>query len=346
MTKSKSKAFFINGGAGRVISSIPALEKYALESGDKDFIIVAEGGGEFYKNHPILEDRVYEVNHKNLFKKHLIHKELITPEPYRVKEYFTQKCSIAQAFDIEINKKGIRELPIPKLYITQSETINAAETIAEIKKQLRVDKVAVFQPFGRGVHVDPEKKESHDPTGRSFFYNDVIKTMKFLQENGYAVIMFSEYELDTRGSGAKDHVKLQANLRDWAAIIDCADLFVGCDSVGQHISRATKTPTLSILGATYPINVSYPETDWFKVIDLGDGYRKYSPIRICFDEDVDKNNEKLMYMTDEIFDYIMGELKQVIEVANKKAGSSIPSAFFDARRFARSHEEALSSRNN
>jgi len=30
----RSKAFFINGGAGRVICSIPALEKYAEESGD------------------------------------------------------------------------------------------------------------------------------------------------------------------------------------------------------------------------------------------------------------------------------------------------------------------------
>ena len=34
----RSKAFFVNGGAGRVISSIPAFEKYA-ESHD-DFVIV------------------------------------------------------------------------------------------------------------------------------------------------------------------------------------------------------------------------------------------------------------------------------------------------------------------
>ena len=33
----RSKAFFVNGGAGRVISSIPAFEKYA-ENND-DFII-------------------------------------------------------------------------------------------------------------------------------------------------------------------------------------------------------------------------------------------------------------------------------------------------------------------
>jgi hypothetical protein len=50
----RSKAFFINGGAGRVICSIPALEKYREESGDKDFIIVCEGGTDFFKGHPTL----------------------------------------------------------------------------------------------------------------------------------------------------------------------------------------------------------------------------------------------------------------------------------------------------
>ena len=33
-------AFFINGGAGRVVCSIPALEKFAEENPDNNFIIV------------------------------------------------------------------------------------------------------------------------------------------------------------------------------------------------------------------------------------------------------------------------------------------------------------------
>ncbi len=51
------KAFFINGGAGRVLCSIPAFEKYEEESGDEDFIIVCEGGMELYKGHPTLHKR-------------------------------------------------------------------------------------------------------------------------------------------------------------------------------------------------------------------------------------------------------------------------------------------------
>ena len=60
----RSKAFFINGGAGRVLCSIPALEKYEKESGDKDFIIVCEGGMELYKGHPTLHKRAYDSWHK------------------------------------------------------------------------------------------------------------------------------------------------------------------------------------------------------------------------------------------------------------------------------------------
>ena len=40
----KKTAIFLNGGAGRMISSIPAVEKYLEENPDKDPILVCEGG--------------------------------------------------------------------------------------------------------------------------------------------------------------------------------------------------------------------------------------------------------------------------------------------------------------
>ena len=44
MSNSKRpKAFFLNGGMGRIISAIPALEKYYEAKEDPDFIIVIEG---------------------------------------------------------------------------------------------------------------------------------------------------------------------------------------------------------------------------------------------------------------------------------------------------------------
>ena len=67
------------------------------------------------------------------------------------------------------------------------------------------------------------------------------------------------------------------DLRMWAALIDAADYFVGVDSVGQHMARATNTPGTVIFGSTFPINTSYP--DYFQIIEKA-GAKKYSPIRI------------------------------------------------------------------
>ena len=60
-------AFNINGGAGRVLCSIPAFELYEQENPDDNFIIVVDYGIEFFMAHPTLYRRCYEQSHKNLF---------------------------------------------------------------------------------------------------------------------------------------------------------------------------------------------------------------------------------------------------------------------------------------
>jgi hypothetical protein len=176
---SRSSAFFINGGAGRVICSIPAFEKFIEESPDDDFIIVCEGGTDFYKGHPKLHFRAYDVWHKNLFNEYLKNRQLITPEPYRVWEYYNQKCGIAQAYDIEINKKGIRKLEIPKVYLSKEELIMARQMINEVKEKTKKEKVIVFQPFGRVSKKDNE--ELIDVSGRSF---EMENTMSLIRQLG------------------------------------------------------------------------------------------------------------------------------------------------------------------
>jgi len=139
----RSKAFFINGGAGRVLCSIPALEKYEKESGDKDFVIVCEGGMDFYKGHPELHKRAYDSWHKGLFENHLKDKDIISPEPYRVWEYFNQKCSLSEAFDIEINgrpKKKKQNLSDPVIKLSKEESIKGYQAIQEIKAGTGKDK--------------------------------------------------------------------------------------------------------------------------------------------------------------------------------------------------------------
>jgi len=314
----RSKAFFINGGAGRVVCSIPAFEKYYEESGDTDFIIVCEGGTEFFKGHPYLDAKAYDHWHKNLFADKIKHMDVETPEPYRVWEYYNQKASLTQAFDICINNKGVRELPAPTLSLSKEELAQGFGLVTEIKNKLKKDKVVVFQPFGRGV------KEANglvlDSTGRSMDTENVISLIKKFQESGWAVIMFSELKPNMKEAKLKDEVAQPegASLRIWTSIIKHADLFIGCDSVGQHLAHVLKTPAVAILGSTYQINVSYPESDIFKVVDLGDKLRQYSPIRIVIDEAIDRTNESLMYMTKEIENYTLNICKKLINPHIKK----------------------------
>jgi hypothetical protein len=312
MDKQRSKAFFINGGAGRLLCSIPAFEKYYEESGDKDFIIVCEGGTEFFKGHPILDLKAYDYWHKNLFIDKIKHMDAVSPEPYRVWEYYNQKASLSQAFDICINNKGLRELSEPKLNLSREELAQGSSLITSIKDKLKKDKVAVFQPFGRGIQ--DANGTIIDGTGRSLEVENAISIIRKLQSSGWAVVLFSELKPNFKEANLKEEIAQPegAALRLWYSIIKHAELFIGCDSVGQHLSHLAKVPSIVVLGSTFQINVSYPESEIFKIVDLGAQQRQYAPIRIVIDETIDRNNERLMFMTEDIEKYILDVAKSLI----------------------------------
>lgn len=300
----RNKAFFINGGAGRVITSIPALELFEKENPNNDFIIVCEGGTDFYKGHPQLHKRAYDVWHKNLFEDKLKDMDLVSPEPYRVWEYYNQKGSLAQAYDIEINKKGLRDLPRPHIYLGKQETVFAQKLIKEIKEKTKKEKVIVFQPFGRGIMN--EDGMILDPTGRSFEPEAVVSIVRKLSKK-FAVVFMSEIGIQFGDYDIKEPIAIPqgADLREWSAIINQADYFLGCDSVGQHMSYALRTPATIVLGSTYEINVSYPGCKYFDILDMGEDARMYSPIRITVDEYTDRMNEGVMRMNDKIENVIV-----------------------------------------
>lgn len=312
----RSKAFFINGGAGRVICSIPALEKYQQDSGDNDFVIVCEGGTDFFKGHPALYSRTYDNWHKNLFEEKLKDKELVSPEPYRVWEYFNQKCNLSQAFDICINNQGIRDLVKPTLRLSIEELLAGKHAIKEIKEKTKKDKVVVFQPFGRGTIV--HENVISDPSGRSFEAAHAINIIKKLQKN-YAVVFMSDFGIEFSKHGCNKPVAFPTgiNLRTWAGIIQSADYFLGCDSVGQHISYALGKPSTIVVGSTFKENVSYPDCDYFDVLDMGGDIRKYSPIRITIDEVADRTNEGIMVMNEAIEDAIVESVIKGVKSTNE-----------------------------
>ena len=304
----RSKAFFINGGDGRVVCSIPAFEKYHEESGDDDFIIVCEGGTDAFKGHPLLDERAYDIWHKALFKDKLKDRDIVSTEPYRIWEYYNQKCSLSQAFDIQINNQDIRELPKPRINLSKEELLTGRKLIADCKEKLKKDKIIVIQPFGRSMqYID---NSFVDSSGRSIEFKDLKALIRKLQDKDFGIVLMSEMQFDFSKDNFKQEIAMPegVNLRQWMAIIKYADHFLGCDSVGQHLSYTAETPTTAVLGSTFPINVSYPNCDFFNIVDLGMHDRVYDPIRIMPDETTSRHNENIMTMTPEIHEYIVDRI--------------------------------------
>lgn len=308
----RPKSFFINGGAGRVLCSIPALEKYQEEHPEEDFVIVCEGGTDFFKGHPTLYNKVYDHWHKDLFRDKLIHTDIQTPEPYRVWEYYNQKCNLSQAFDIEINNQGLRELPAPQIKLSREEETSGTFIVEEVRQRTGKKKTVVFQPFGRGIQT--AGNIIMDTSGRSFEYRNTISIIKKLQKK-YSVVLLSELEIDFEKEGFTETVSHPKGMpiRNLAGAIKAADLFVGCDSVGQHIAYAFDKPSVVVVGSTFGVNISYPDYKKFKVLDMGEGLRVYDPIRITIDEYVHRNNDRIMFMNEKIEDVIIKEVDTLMD---------------------------------
>jgi hypothetical protein len=309
----RSTAFFVNGGAGRVICSIPAFEKYKEENPDDDFIIVCEGGTDFFKGHTDLYPRVYDHWHKDLFRTHIQMRNVVTTEPYRIWEYYNQKCNLSQAFDIQINNKGVRELPKPTIKLSRQEMIQAKFVVEEVRQATKKNKIVVFQPFGRGAQM--MGNFITDSGGRSYELVNVLSIVKKLQKRGYAIIFMSEFAIDFQKEGCKEPVATPSgiDLRQWAAIIAEADLLLGCDSVGQHIAYSQDIPAVVVVGSTCKENISYPDCEKFEVLDMGEGLRIYDPIRICADEVTFRNNDGIMAMNDKIENVIVDSVDKMIK---------------------------------
>ena len=300
------KAFFINGGIGRVLCAIPALEYY-VQNTDPDAVIVVEAWLDLFLFSPILKDNVYPVNHKGLFKDKLIDKNLITVEPYRLNEYFTQKVNLIQAFDMIIN--DLVEIPETKeltLSLGKSDEIVGYNLIDTIRNDLGKEKVIVFQPFGSGARL--EGNIVIDESGRSFEQKDAIRIIEELSKD-YCVVVMSSFKIPYEFSTRVAHPE-NVNILQWAGIIEAADYFLGCDSMGQHYANALGKKATVVIGATFPENISYPDNLNFNIIDNGKDLRTYSPIRITQDIFTDRANEALMLLSEERIQEIIDAVKQ------------------------------------
>ena len=305
------KAFFINGGAGRVLCSIPALEYYKKHT-DPDVVIVAEAWPELYLSSS-LRNNVYPVGSKDLFNV-LKDKEIISPEPYRLNAYFNQKVNLIQSFDMLINNvdESVESKPI-NLDVGKNDQIYGHNLIHQVKAQFQKQKSIVFQPFGSGVRM--EGNFIWDTSGRSFELKDVFRIVEELSKD-YAVILMSQIKIPTdKPMGAA--IPENASLLQWMGIINACDYFLGCDSMGQHYAHALGKPATVVIGGTFPENISYPNNKDFTIIDNAKETRTYQPYRITGDPALERDNEDNMILSDDNFSKIIKSINDKLGSKNK-----------------------------
>jgi ADP-heptose:LPS heptosyltransferase len=293
------KVFSISGGAGRVLCSIPALEKYYKKNGN-NFYIYSESGMEFFAGNKMLQDLTYTPDTKDVFENIIRPNNLVTPEPYREHGYYNQKRSLTESFDFLINEtEDHSDLERPKIYLSKLEEMHAIDAIENAKKTHGKTKTIVIQPFGKSSQI--VQSEVIDSMSRSLNKATYLAILESLKKD-YNIIYFGEHlEVDDYA------FKIQTNSRMWSAIIEAADYFIGCDSVGQHMAYAFNTPGTVILGSTYAKNISYP--DYFQIIQKTPIDIKYFPIRINEGLDGDLANR----YNDTCMDFTEKETAELIE---------------------------------
>lgn len=304
--------FYIDGGAGRVITAIPALLKYARLHPDEDWAVLVPAWDFLYWGIPELQDRTYGVDTKGVFDNVVKNADkLITPEPYRNPAYFRQEISLAQAFDREINDTTDHsDLGIPKIILNKAEQLIAKNTIGDLRGIQKKQKTVIFQPFGRGAKIErdlvvDEESRSLDPASYMYLGRKLAQR--------YNMVFFGEQQFQQKED--KFAANYTCDLRQWAALIGEADYFLGVDSVGQHMARALGKPGTVIIGSTFAVNTSYP--GYFNIIEKP-GTKKYSPIRITGLDSILANrlNEGAMSWTEkelnELYNNIVADIEKKV----------------------------------
>jgi hypothetical protein len=298
--------FIITGGAGRVINSIPALEKYERQNPNDNFKIIVHGWEQLFWSHPMLQKRTFGFHQKDLFNQILKQSNVVYPEPYYLHSFFNQQCNLIEAFDECINKtQDHNDLNYNCLYLSKVESNKIKELTKNFKDTNKKRKLIVFQPYGSSV--ESINNEPIDETNRSlslYHYFEIVKALK----NDAAIVYTSQPQFrhpNDKYSIAIDEYK--PYLRTMMGLISECDYFVGVCSVGQHMARAFNKPGLVLMGATMEQNFSYPEH--FTIYRKKDRVPEYSPWRL-FDTDCEFSNRQ----NDGIMDFTNDELKEIIKI--------------------------------
>ena len=278
----------VDGGIGRVICAIPALEAF----NKKNDMVVLTGFLEPFINRRDI--KVYGLNHQYLWEDIIKKGELIHPEPYWDHQYYNQQTHLIQSFYKQLGLKVPKDIPKPNIQLQDMEIQWANDLLGNLKKKEKKDKVIIYQPHGASATYRKEPTEQViDQSNRSLEFDTTNLIEEQLKET-YTVITMSHLKPLTIHTPQGQQ---QCNLRQWMALIHGCDGVVGIDSCAQHLAYTFDKPAFIIYGGTYPDNLAYPlkHTVWKK-----EGFPiEYNPIRLPNNSMIQIYNENALKL-DEI----------------------------------------------
>lgn len=256
------KTIVIDGGLGRVITALPALERF-IDANPNAQIIVYHWTPIIWGNKKLARN-VFDNSLKGLLEK-VKDTSIQKPEPYYNSNYLNSRINLADAWNQEINLDD-QSMPVPKIYLSNKEL--------NTPKFRNNRPVIAFQPFGSTANL--ENNQVVDPSNRSLTADFTKKLLQRFKQENFDVLMLTDRPIPF--INREDIINYwPENCRLMAAAIANTDYFVGIDSSGQHLARCFDKPGSIIMGGTCPINTTYP--DHFNVLNTKN--ISYNPYRLC-----------------------------------------------------------------
>jgi hypothetical protein len=301
----------IDGGLGRALTALPALLYFAEKHQDEEFYVMIHGWDYVSWGLPLLQNCTFNPENKGTFQKYFWDADkVINPEPYRIPEFYRGEINLIQGFHQEINgSKDYENLSQEYIKLSQFEELKGHEIVAQAKEYHKKEKTIVIQPYGSAANICP--MGVFDPSYRSFpqkFYEDLVKKLS----KGFNVIYMGANEFHDKISYKPQP---DPNMREWMGVIKAADYFIGCDSCGQHFTKALNKNASVLIAGTDKKNMTYED---FHIIERDCKYYS-SPMRICsFDSNLaTRLNEERIMFTEEEMNNAYEEI--ISRIGNKKS---------------------------
>ena len=293
------KILHIDGGIGRVVCSLPAIEKYAQNN--KDLIVMTPWPGVFKNNccvDEVVDSWGMEQQNKasSLWTKYISKNEYIKPEPYFDYNFYMEAHHIIESFNFLLN--ATVETAKPKFFLTNEEDNKAYNFIQRMK--LSFQKIVVMQPFGSSAKKIKDKLV--DESYRSLELDFVYEMLRVFPGD-WGILYLGDMPL-------KHHRLLTIeplSVRNIIALIKHCDAVITIDSVAQHIAYAYDKPTVVFWGAS-----SFKNFGYSNFLNLKrEGYpKKHLPLRVVSIKDTYNmdamlfNNKEKEEFLDKILRYI------------------------------------------